>query len=272
MISYDLSFNREEAMQMTAPVDLTRDTIHERAESFMNQPLTSYNRAILPLAKSIQINKKARFPLLTVQLPLYLSPRCVELPGVGTIMLSRTKDLENNDYISPEASDIIRARFKSNFLHDLQASMEACRPYMAVFDIRLRPPSSSSFKVVGALVLRKYGIRCFGVSSQALFIDCIGIDKGEAGQGIGSAVLDMLYDVVRQGNTDEDRMPCYIFAQCVRDKFWDLRANNTHEARALVFQVYMLDPMREHIYKDCTPRAIQVFNPLKGQSPSRVSD
>lgn len=266
VVSYDLTLTMEEKMQGTVPVNLTRDHIHARVDTLLQETVTANNRAIVPLAKSIKINQKARFPLLTEALSLYLSPRCIDLPQVGTLMLSRTEKL------SSEASGIVRSRFNRNILNDIHDSLEANHPYMASFDIRVRSVDSSSFEVVGVLVLRKYTIRCFGVCSQALCIDVIGIHRNHEGKGIGSVVLDLLYDVVRQGNTHEDRMPCYIFAQCVRDKFWDLRASNTHEARAMVFQVYMLDPMREHIYKDCTPRAIQVFNELKGQSPLRVSE
>ena len=136
---------------------------------------------------------------------------------------------------------------------------------MVAFDLLIED------ECVGVVIMRKYAIRCFNIRSQAIYIDCICIKKSKEGQGIGAGVLDALYDMVRVGNNmQESLLPCYVFAQCVRGDFWELRAHATNDARALVLQIYLMDPSKEHVYRDCTAREFQIFNENKGQSPSHA--
>lgn len=252
-----LEFTDEEALQVDQATPLSREYIDERVEAILQESPTPDNRALIPLARSIHVNPRHKYPIITHRLPQYMTARSVTLPNGTKLVLARTLN-----GISPEAEKIVLSRFSRGILKDLKGSMQA-DPYIAAFDLRLQDTC------VGALILRKYAIRCFGIRSQAMYIDCISVAKTVEGKGIGSAVLDMLFDMVFVGNDAQNAiMPCYVFAQCVRDHFWELRAHNTHDARALTLQVYLMNPTLEHLYRDCMPRGFQVFNERKGQSPS----
>ena len=84
---------------------------------------------------------------------------------------------------------------------------------------------------VGVIVLRKFRVRRQGLFANALSIEAIAIREEWEGI-VGSDILEICRVIVRMHH-DETRMHCVVFAQCIKQPWWDPRLQtNRRAARA----------------------------------------
>ena len=110
--------------------------------------------------------------------------------------------------------------------------------------------------LVAGLCVRKHVTSLHGKYGRALYVLGLTVDPDLQGGGVGSAVLEACRQMVRAGV--DDTTECHIFAQCVKHKFWTDIAGVSVDAKALNYQMLMVDVENGHHFTDCEPRSILV--------------
>ena len=123
-ISDDLEFTTEEALQPSQETILSRAMIQSHIDAILAGPQNADTKGIITLARSIRVNPRQKYPLITHRLPLYLTPRRFQLSNGTNLVFART-----SSGMSDEAKTIVKSRLNRGMVQDLVSSMSLTRTW-----------------------------------------------------------------------------------------------------------------------------------------------